>query len=65
MDFINGKKVALSVEEGIQIWKDIATKFEQSHDGFRVNFLLCAVKRLGKSKLYKDLKEFVDIFNSE
>jgi len=51
MDYIDGKKVALSVEEGIDLWKDISTKFEREHYGFRVNFVLCAVKRMGKGKM--------------
>jgi len=62
---VNGKKVALSVEEGIQLWKDITIKFEQEHKGFRANFIMCAVKRLGKSKIYDDLNEFIELFNKE
>jgi len=51
LDVIEGKKISLSVEEGIKLWKDISTQFEKEHAGFRVNFILCAVKRLGKSKI--------------
>jgi len=43
----------------------MAELFEQSHPGFRVNFLLCAVKRAGKKKIFADLREFVELFNEE
>jgi len=65
LSIVNGKKVPLTPEEGIQHWLDTAEKFEKTHPGFRANFLLCAVKRMGEEKIHADIKHFVTIFNTE
>jgi len=43
----------------------MAEQFEKFHPGFRVNFVLCAVKRAGKKKIFADLREFVELFDEE
>jgi len=51
LEIKDNKKVPLTVEEGIQLWSDLAKEFERTHEGFRANFILCAVKRLGRAKI--------------
>jgi len=55
----------MSLEEVIQLWREITEKFEHEHPGFRVNFIICTVKTLGKEKIFKDMDIFEKLFNEE
>jgi len=48
---VNKKKVDLSLDEVVKLWREATEKFEWEHKGFRVNFIICTVKMLGKKKI--------------
>jgi len=40
----------MSLEEVIQLWREITEKFEHEHPGFRVNFIICTLKHWVKRR---------------
>jgi len=56
-----GEKEDTTVEQVMGYWIEEAEKFESTHDDFKVNFVLCSVRAIGKDRIGTNYKEFVGV----